>query len=144
MPRDATAWTRSRMLRVRHLGQPVRAVRVAEVDDLQPVEDLQAEVQVIGAGLVRGGPDRPRTEPGAGPVRRRDVERGTDDGHVGPPRLELLHLGQERPMPERHQSRVRQVELLSHSRRQCLAAADGRADRPCGDITARCHPAIQG
>ena len=99
------------------LGQPVRAERVAEVDDLQPVEDLQPEVQVIRAGLVRGGPDRSRAEAGAGSIRRCDVERGADDGDVGLPRLELLDLGQERTVAERDQTGVRQVELLSHSRR---------------------------
>ena len=76
------------------------------------------EIQVIGARLVGGGPDGARTEPGAGPVRRRDVERRADDGHVGPPRLELFDLGQERPVPERHQSRIGQVELLGHAGRK--------------------------
>ena len=103
---------------VRHLGLAVRAVRVAEVDDLEPVEDLQPEVQVIGARLVGGGPDRPRTEPGARPVRGRDVERRADDRDVGLPGVELLELGQERPVTERREARVGQVELLGHSRRQ--------------------------
>ena len=100
MPRDATAWTRSRMLRVRDLGQTVGAERIAEVDDFQPVEDLQPVVQVIGARLVGGGPDRPRTEPGARTVRGRHVERCADDRDVGSPGLELLDLGQERTVPE--------------------------------------------
>ena len=103
---------------VRHLGLAVRAVRVAEVDDLEPVEDLQPEVQVIGARLVGGGPDRPRTEPGAGPVGGGDVERRADDRDVGLPRLELLGLGQERPVPERRHAGVGQVELLGHARRK--------------------------
>ena len=103
---------------MRDLGLAVRAVRVAEVDDLEPVEDLQPEVQVVGARLVGGGPDRPRAEPGAGPVGGRDVERRADDRDVGLPGVELLELGQERPVPERRQPGVGQVELLSHSRRQ--------------------------
>ena len=60
---------------VRDLGLAVRAVRVAEVDDLEPVEDLQPEIQVIGARLVGGGADGARAEPGAWPVRGPDVER---------------------------------------------------------------------
>ena len=68
---------------VADLGLAVRAVGVAEVDDLQPVEDLQAEVQVVRARLVGGRADRPGSEAGAGSVGRRDVERGADDGHVG-------------------------------------------------------------
>ena len=94
------------------------AERIAEVDDLQPVEDLQPEVQVVRARFVCGGPDRPRAEPGAGPVRRRHVERCADDRDVGLPGLELLDLGQERPVAERRETRVGQVELLSHPRRQ--------------------------
>ena len=34
------------------LGLAVRAVRVAEVDDLEAVEDLDAQVEVVGARLV--------------------------------------------------------------------------------------------
>ena len=104
---------------VRHLGLAVRAVRVAEVDDLQPVEDLQPEIQVIGARLVGRGADRPRTEPGARPVGRGDVERRPDDGDVGPPGLELFDLGQERPMPERHDARV--------GKSSCSAMPGGRS-----------------
>jgi hypothetical protein len=110
---------------VGHLGHPVRAEGVAEVHDLQPVEDLQAEVHVIGAGFVGRGADGARTEAGAGPVRGRDVERGADDRDVGSPRLELLHLGEERPMPERRQPGVRQVDLLGHSRRQLAVRFSG-------------------
>ena len=118
MPRDAIACDPLADVVVRHLGLAVRAERVAEVDDLQPVEDLQPEIHVVGAGLVGGGPDRPRTEPRTGPVRRRDVERCADDRDVGLPGVELFDLGQERPVPERRETRVGQVELLGHSRRQ--------------------------
>ena len=103
---------------VRHLGLAVRAVGVAEVDDLEPVEDLQAEVEVVGARLVGGGADGPRTEPGARAVGGPDVERRADDRDVGPPRVELLGFGQERSMPERHHARVRDFELFNHAGRQ--------------------------
>ena len=94
---------------------------------------------MVGAGLVGRGADRPRTEAGAGPVGRRDVERGSDDRDVGPPRLELFDLGQERPVPERHQSRVRPGRAARPCPAECLAAAaDRRADGPCGDSTAGC------
>ena len=57
-------------------------------------------VEVVGARFIDRGPDRPGTEPGAWAVGRRDVERRTDDGHIGLPGVELGGLGQERPVPE--------------------------------------------
>ena len=100
MPRDATSWTRDRML-AWLAWSPVRAVGVAVVDHLDPFEDLEAEIEVIGARLVRQRTDRPRAEPGAGPVGGRDVERRADDGDVGLPLVELFGVGQERPLGER-------------------------------------------
>ena len=47
-----------------------------------------------------------------------DVERRTDDRHVGSPRLQLFGLGEKRPVPERRHPGVGQVELLDHSRRK--------------------------
>ena len=47
------------------LGLAVRAERVAVVDDLEVVEDLDAQVEVVGAGLVGQRADRPRPEAGA-------------------------------------------------------------------------------
>lgn len=103
---------------VRYLGLPVRAVRVTEIDHFEPVEDLETEIEVVGARFVGRGPDRPGTEPGARAVGRRDVERRTDDRHIGLPGVELGGLGQERPVPERDHARVRQVQLLGHAGRQ--------------------------
>ena len=105
---------------VADFGLAVRAVGVAEVDDLEVVEDLDPEIHVIGPGLVGGGPDGAGAEPGAGPVGGRDVERGADDRHVGLPRVELLGVGQERPLPERRQptEHVAEIQLLAHPRRQ--------------------------
>ena len=103
---------------VRDLCQPMRTECVAEVDDLEPVEYLQPEVKMIGARLVCSCPDCPRTEPGTGPVGRRDVEWRPDDRDIGLPRVQLLELGQERPMTKRRETRVGQIELLGHSRRQ--------------------------
>ena len=62
------------------------------------------------ARIARG----PKRAPGR--LRRGDVERRAHDRDVGSPRVELFDLGQERPMPERREPRVRQVELLSHPR----------------------------
>ena len=45
---------------VARLGLPVGAVGVAVVDDLQPVEDLDAEVEVVGARARRPGLRRAR------------------------------------------------------------------------------------
>ena len=100
---------------VRHLGLPVWTERVAEVDHLEPVEDLQSEIQVIRPGFVRGGPDRPRTEARTRAVGGRDVEGSADDRDVRPPGVELFGFGQERPVAERRQPGVRQIELLNHA-----------------------------
>ncbi len=67
------------------LGLAVRAVGVAVVDDLEVIEDLDPEIEVIGARLVGQGPDRARPEPGAGAVGGGDVERRPDDRDVGLP-----------------------------------------------------------
>src|SRR5664279_2942836 len=61
----------------------VRAVRVAGVDDIQPVEDVQAEIEVVRAWVVGGGPDGPRAEAGTRPVGRVDVQRGAHDRGIG-------------------------------------------------------------
>ena len=106
---------------VGHLGLAVRTIGVAEVDDLEPVEDLQAEIHVVGARLIGGRPDRPRAEPGSRTVGGPDVERCTHDGGVRFPLVELCHLGQKRTMPERGQPRIGEVELLGHSRRDLAA-----------------------
>ena len=76
MPREATCVDALADVGVRRLGLAVRAVGVAEVDDLEPVEDLQAEVEVVRAGLVAAGADRPRPEAGARAVRRRRCRTG--------------------------------------------------------------------
>ena len=114
---------------VADLGLAVWAVGVAEVDDLQPVEDLEPEVEVVGARLVRRGPDRPRPEAGARTVGGRHVERRADDGHVGLPRVELLDVGEERPLAERAQpaEHVAELELLPHPVRQLTARLVARA-----------------
>ena len=78
------ACTCSRMLAVRDLGLAVLAAGVAEVDDLEPVEDLETQFQASGARahtrwlLMVCGPNR---VPGL--VGRRDVERQTDVRHSG-------------------------------------------------------------
>ncbi len=100
------------------LGLPVGAVGVAVVDDLEPVEDLDAQVEVVGPGLVGLAADGPGPEAGAGPVRGADVERRADDGHVGLPGVELLGLGQERSVAERGQAGVGEVELLAQPGRE--------------------------
>ena len=128
---------------VRALGLAVRAVGVAEVDDLQPVEDLEAEVQVVRARLVRRGPDRPRPEAGAGAVRRRDVERGADDRHVGLPGVELLDArsgtAAARTTPSRRAARPSCSTIPGGSSRRgrcsCSCPIAGRQYRPT-------HPSI--
>ena len=100
------------------LGLPVWAVGVSEVDDLEPVEDLDAQVEVVRARHVRAGADGPGSEPRSWSVRGRDVERRSDDGHVRSPRVELLGLGQPRPLTECGKAGVHEVELFSHPGRQ--------------------------
>ena len=103
---------------VRHLRLTVRAVRVAEVDDFEPVEDLEPKIHVVGPWLVGGGADGARAEARTRPVRGPDVERCSDDRHIGTPRLQLVDLGEERTMPERCHAGVGQLELFDHSRRK--------------------------
>jgi hypothetical protein len=75
-------------------------------------------------------------------MRRRQVERGADDGSIRPPVIELVEVWDERTLGERRQSLVRrQIQLLAHARaelgtgrqlihdRQCRASR--RADQRC-------------
>ena len=100
------------------LGLAVRAVGVAEVDDLEPVEDLQAEVEVVRAGLVAAGADRPWAEAGAGPVRRRRRRTGR---RRSPRRAATRRVARARSGTAAARTstpRVRQVELLLHAGRE--------------------------
>jgi hypothetical protein len=105
---------------VARLRLAVRAVGVAVVDGFEVLEDLDPEVEVVRARLVREGADRTRAESGAGPVGGGDVERRTYDRHVWSPRVELFGVGEERPLPERGETaeHVPELELFVHPRRQ--------------------------
>lgn len=76
---------------VPHAG---RDERVAVVDDVEVVEDLDLQVKVIRARLIGIGAQRPRAEAGTGPVGRAVVPWCTDDGDIGPPLVEMFRLGQ--------------------------------------------------
>ncbi len=95
------------------------AERVADVDDLQPVEDLEAEVEVERARLVGVGAHTPRAEPCTGAVRGPEVERRAEDGDVRSPGVELLWLGEQGPLGEGEDAaeHVAEVELLAVARR---------------------------
>ena len=112
---------------VADLGLAVRAVGVAVVDDLDPVEDLDAEIQVVRARFVGVRADGAGAEPRASAVRGVQVERRADDGDIGLPLVELFGVGEERALPERRQPSVgvAEVELLAHPRRE--HAPGGRA-----------------
>ena len=58
----------------------------------------------------------------------------------GLPGVELFELGQERPVPERRQTGVGQVELLRHARRESRAADVVVLDGPWTDSTAVRRP----
>ena len=102
---------------VAHFGLPMRAVRVAVVDHLHPLEDLEAEVEVIRARFVGQRTDRSRAEAGARAVGGGDVERRPDDGDLGLPFVELLWVSQERPLGERGEptEHATDRELLLHA-----------------------------
>ena len=97
---------------------PLRAVGVADVDDLQPVEDLESEVEVEGAGFVGVGAQRSGAESGSGPVGGAEVERGAENGDVGLPVGELLEFGDQRSLGEGEDTAedVPEVELLAQAR----------------------------
>ena len=101
---------------VADLGLAVWAIGIAIVHDLEVLEDLDVEIDVVGAGLVDEGPDRPGTEAGARSIGRGDVERRPNDRDVGLPGVELLGVGEERPLTEGRQAAedIPELELLVH------------------------------
>ena len=118
MPRLVISRTRFVDGGLRQLPHAVADDRVAVVDDLEVVEDLDLQVEVVGAGVVGAGAHRPRAEAGARTVGGVVVPRGADDRDVGLPLVELRRLGEQRPHPERRGPHIRgSVELLAHAGR---------------------------
>ena len=104
----------------RRLPQTPRARGVAVVDDVEVVEDLELQVEVVGARRVRIA-QRARAEAGAGAVRRAAVPRSADDSCVGLPLVELLGLGEERAVAEGAKaSAVEAFELFAHAGRESV------------------------
>src|SRR5690606_17527101 len=100
---DATAGHLAHALVDRGPGQLPHSVArdgVTVIDDLEVVEDLDAEIEVIGTGVVRVGPEGTWAETGARPEGRVVVPRGANDRDIGLPRVELLGLGQQWAHPE--------------------------------------------
>ena len=102
---------------VAHLGLPVGAVGVAVVDDLEVVEDLEVEVDVVGAGLVGlrcGSPAGRSGRPGRFVVA---MSNGAPTmATSGCQLVELFGIGEERALAERGQpaEHVAELELLVH------------------------------
>ena len=93
--------------------------RVAVVDHLEVVEDLDAEVEVVGAGVVGRRAQGTRPEPGAGAVGDVAVPGGSDDRDVGLPGVELTGLGEQRSATEARRALERlRVQLGAQPRRQ--------------------------
>ena len=103
---------------VTDLGLTVRAVGVAVVDHLEMIEDLDPQIEVVRARLIRQRPDRPRPEACPRPVGGGDVERCSHDRHIGLPAVELLGVGEERALAERADpaEHVPEIELFLHTR----------------------------
>ena len=120
----------------------VRAVGVADVDDPQLLEDLDIEIEVVRAGLVGRGPDRPRTEAGAGPVRGGEIEGCADDRHIGPPAVEIVEIGDEGLLTERRQPSedVPELELRAHAGGEHLVGPLGHTGR----VPGRVAPPVRG
>lgn len=112
---------------VRHFDESVGAVRVAEVDDLEGIEDLDSEIEVEGARAVGEGAKRPRAKARSRTIRRRIVPGGTDDGGIGRPAIELFGLSEQRTLRERRDSLVGRTREL---RRGIREAVDGRVRSP--------------
>ena len=84
--------------RVRQLHHPVRADRVAVVDDLQLLEELDAKIEMECPRPVSERPKRPRAKSCAGTVGCRVVPGRSDDCYVRLPPVQLLGLGEQRPL----------------------------------------------
>ena len=103
---------------VRQLSLTVRTISVAEIDNLQPIEDLKSEVQVVGAGLISRRTDRARAETCPWPISGPDVEGCANDRRIRFPRIKLFDLRQKRSVTERRQAGVGQIKLFGHPRRK--------------------------
>lgn len=95
----------------------VRTMRVTEVDDVEMVEDLDAEIEVVRARLMGSSSDRSRTESGPGAIGGREVEWGADHCNIGTPPVEILGIGHEGALGERLKPAeyISEFELLPHT-----------------------------
>ena len=75
------------LMRCLHLAG--QADRITIVDNHQLLQRRHLQVQVPLRQLAVGGPDRPRSEAGPGAVGGGVVERGSHDGDVGLPAVQL-------------------------------------------------------
>ena len=105
---------------VTRFGLTVRTMCIPVIDDFEVVVDLDPEIEVIGARLVGKRSNCPRTKSGTRTVSGGQVERCTDDGDVGLPRVELFRVREKRSVGKggKPTERVTQVQLLPHSGRQ--------------------------
>ena len=77
------------------------------------------------SGFIGLGSDRARAESGTGAIGRRVVERRTDDGDVGLPRVEVGGIGNERSLAEGREASevVAEVELFAHASGEIASSA---------------------
>ena len=71
---------------------------VTDVDHVQLLAQIDAQLVVVGAKQVGRAPDSLRTESGAGPVGGARVEWYAEDGHLGV--VDLVHILDERTFQE--------------------------------------------
>ncbi len=118
---------------VRRLGLPGRATGVPGVHHVQPVEDLDAEVEMVGAGFVGERAQCPRAEACARSVCGPDVERRADHRDVRTASREIVERRHPRAVTERCQPLV-SGRIVGGDRRLGCRCRGGRrrGDRRCG------------
>jgi choline dehydrogenase-like flavoprotein len=95
--------------------QPARDHRgVSTVNHVEPVEWIHPDLQRVDvARVVRGGPNRPRAEPRAGPMAHAIVKRGTQDHDIWSPGRERIGVDHQRQLLEGRAAHVgRKVEVV--------------------------------
>ena len=90
---------------------------VTKVDDVEVIEDFDAEIEVIGARVIRIRSECPGSKTRAGSIGRAVIPRGTHHRDIGLDGVEIFRISNKGAHSEGGETlEGRRIELLTHAR----------------------------